>query len=258
MSAVRELVRELGCELQGEPGLAGAAGAGDRDEPLAAQQVCDVALLGRAPDEGMCGFGQRRPVEAAQRRERAVAELIDPLRPRQVLEPMLAEVDDIVVSREQVARRLGEQHLAAVARGRDPRRAMHVHADVARLRQQRLAGMDADPSAERMRGERGLRRSCGGDRIGRAREGDEERVALGVDLDAVVRLPGSPERCPMQSELGCVRRRSDLVQQRRRAFDVGEEERNGAGWPFWHGNRIAVQACCRKRPGSARRLASAS
>ena len=33
--AVRELVRELGRQLQGEPGLAGAAGARDRDEPLA-------------------------------------------------------------------------------------------------------------------------------------------------------------------------------------------------------------------------------
>ena len=62
----------------------------------------------------------------------------------------------------------------------------------------------------------------------------------------------------MQSELGGVRRRADLVEQRRRAFDVGEEERDGAGWPFWHGNRIAVQACSRKRPARAGRLASAS
>ena len=62
----------------------------------------------------------------------------------------------------------------------------------------------------------------------------------------------------MQSELGCVRRRSNLVQQRRRAFDVGEEERDGACWPFWHGNRIAVRACSRKRLARAGRLASAS
>ena len=98
VSAVRELVRELGGELQGEAGLAGAAGAGDRDEPLPAQQIRDVALLGRTPDERVRGFGQRRPVQAAQRRERVVAELVDPLRPRQVLEPMLAEIDDVVVS----------------------------------------------------------------------------------------------------------------------------------------------------------------
>ena len=94
--------------------------------------------------------------------------------------------------------------------------------------------------------------------VGRACEGDEERVALGVDLDAVVRLPRIAKRRPVQSELGCVRRRSDLVEQRRRAFDVGEEERDGACWPFWHGNRIAVQACSRKRPARAGRLASAS
>ena len=126
---------------------------------------------------------------------------------------------------------------------------MDVHADVAGLRQQRLAGVDAHPRPQSMRRERRLRGPRGGDRVRRAREGDEERVALGVDLDAVVRLPGSAERRAVQGELGCVRRRTDLVQQRGRAFDVGEEERDGAGWPLWHGNRIAMRACCRKRAG---------
>ena len=60
MRAVRELVRELGGELQGEAGLAGAAWAGDRDEPLAAQQIGDVALLGGTPDERVRGLRQRR------------------------------------------------------------------------------------------------------------------------------------------------------------------------------------------------------
>ena len=39
-----------------------------------------------------------------------------------------------------------------------------------------------------------LRVAGGGDRLSRAREGDEERVALSVDLDAVVLLPGAAKQ----------------------------------------------------------------
>src|SRR3954465_12091496 len=97
----------------------------------------------------------------------------------------------------------------------------------------------------------GKRSPCGCNGVRRASEGDEERVALGIDLDAVVRLPRAAERRPVQRELGCVGGRADLVEERRRAFHVGEEEGDGAGRTLWHGNRIAPQGSCRKpAPGT--------
>jgi hypothetical protein len=64
--------------------------------------------------------------------------------------------------------------------------------------------------------------------VTRAREGDEERVALGVDLDAAVSLERGAERAPVLAQrLGVSV--AELVEQLRRAFDVGEEEGDRAG-----------------------------
>ena len=68
------------------------------------------------------------------------------------------------------------------------------------------------------------------------REGDEERVALRVHLDAVVSREGLADHPPMLGEEigvgGPV-----LLEEPRRPFDVGEEERDRAGW----------QGCCAHR-----------
>jgi hypothetical protein len=71
---------------------------------------------------------------------------------------------------------------------------MHVHADVVVVADLRLAGVHAHPHAHLdrlgpgVRDERPLGGHRGRDCIGGAREGDEERVALGVDLDAAMLL----------------------------------------------------------------------
>ena len=74
-----------------------------------------------------------------------------------------------------------------MARAHDPRRPVDVRAHVPLVGDERLAGMDPDSDTDGAVGERVLSLSSRGDRIGRARERDEERVALSVDLDPAVR-----------------------------------------------------------------------
>jgi hypothetical protein len=76
-----------------------------------------------------------------------------------------------------------------------------------------------------MGGEPGL---GGGDRFDgtrHAREGDEEGVPLGVDLDAIELIPRLPQEAVMVIEHPAVGA-ADLVQQLGRAFDIGEHQRH--------------------------------
>ena len=104
---------------------------------------------------------------------------------------------------------------------------MDVDADVALLRHERLAGVDAHAHAHRPVRERALRRLGRRERVRRPREGDEERVALGVDLDARRGAERLAQHAPVLAEHVRVAV-AELVQQPRRALDVGEEERDGA------------------------------
>jgi hypothetical protein len=63
---------------------------------------------------------------------------------------------------------------------------VNVHPDVALVRPQRLAGVDADANSDRPSGEAALSAGGGGDRVARTGEGDEERISLRVDLGAAV------------------------------------------------------------------------
>jgi hypothetical protein len=75
---------------------------------------------------------------------------------------------------------------------------------------------------ERALGLRGRRR-C----VHRARESDEERVALRIDLDAAVAGEGSAQDAAMlRQHLGIVL--AELVQQPGRPLDIREEEGDGA------------------------------
>src|SRR4029453_13125728 len=62
-------------------------------------------------------------------------------------------------------------------------------------------------------------------------EREEERVALVVDLAAVLLLDGPAQDSMMLSQDGGMRL-AQLLQKPGRAFDVGEEERDCAGWQF--------------------------
>jgi hypothetical protein len=151
---------------------------------------------------------------------------------------VLAEVAQVEVVRDEVASRLREQHLASVRGAHDPGRTVDVHADVALVRHLRLARVQSHPHAHPTICERALRLLCSRGPIVRALERNEERVALRVDLDAVV----APERLPQQPTM--VRQDVDvavteLLEESRRALDVGEEQRDGSGRQLAHADRIS-------------------
>ena len=75
---------------------------------------------------------------------------------------------------------------------------------------------------------RDLRVLRGGDRGRSVGEGDEERVALCVDLDATVADERVAKHATVLGQHLGVALGSELVQQLGRALDVGEEERDGA------------------------------
>ncbi len=73
-----------------------------------------------------------------------------------------------------------------MAGAHDPRRPVHVDADVSLLCHGGLPGVDTDPDTHWALGERGLGIGSGGNGVARARERYEERVALRVHLAAAV------------------------------------------------------------------------
>ena len=114
--AVGQVLGQLGRGLERQTRLPGAAGPGERQQPdaLVAQQADDLLQLARAAEERRRRHGQVRLPQALQRREALLAELEHALRRRQVLQPVLAEVADVLVP-DEVTRRLRQQHLAAVS-----------------------------------------------------------------------------------------------------------------------------------------------
>ena len=124
---------------------------------------------------------------------------------------------------------------------------MDVHADVALLGHERLAGVDAHPDPDRPGPECPLRLGRGGDGVGRPRERDEERVALGVHLDPVVSPEGLADHAPMLfEEIGVGR--PVLLKETSRPFDVGEEKRDRAGWQGWCAHRAIISHRRAERP----------
>jgi hypothetical protein len=139
-------------------------------------------------------------MKRAQRRKRGLdalgGDLEDALRTGQVLERMLAEIDQRHAGRHvvghQVVGRPRDEDLAAMAGLRDARRPVHVDADQAGVRHHRLAGVDAhahqDPHA--VRPGLGAERLLAGDRCRQRRTGGAERevqpVAGRAQLDALV------------------------------------------------------------------------
>src|SRR6266480_2099852 len=95
---------------------------------------------------------------------------------------------------EQVARGLRKKYLAAVSRAGDPRCSMDIHPHISGLGRLRLARVKPHPDADRTRRERLLRLLRRGDRLSRARKGNEKGVALCIDLDTAVCLDSVSNR----------------------------------------------------------------
>ena len=155
----------------------------------------------------------------------------------EVLEPVLTKIPERDVGRQFVGDQLAcgarNQHLPTLAGRADPRRAMHVQADVVIQPDLRLAGVHADAHAHldalgpTLGRRRALRAHGGGDRVARSPEGDEEPVTLGMDLAPVVLLERRAQQALMLGQhLGVAT--AQPRQQSRRTLDVTEQERDGA------------------------------
>jgi len=234
MHAVRVALDPAGGSLEREPRLARAARP-DESEQVAAgilEQPVDLVELSRPSHEGRSWRGQvlHSRLERLQKREVARQpvdlELVDALRRAQVFEAVRAEVADTGV--DERVRRLGEEHLPSMADGGDARALVHVDPDVSLLRQPRLTRVQPHAHPDRALRERALAVLGGGDGIGRAAEGDEERVTLRVHLDAVVVGKRRAKTTPVL-EQGLPVVVAELVQQLRRALDVREQQRHHAG-----------------------------
>jgi hypothetical protein len=111
---------------------------------------------------------------------------------------------------------------------------VHAESDVPLLADRGLACVHAHPHTNLavlgpvVLGERALRRGGGGNRRFCAGKGDEERVALGVDLLSPGLVHCPPEDVPVLGQ-GVRVALAEHLEQARRALDVREEEGDGSG-----------------------------
>ena len=155
--AAGQVVEQPPRDRQREARLAHAARADERHEarPVRKQRV-QAVQVDVAPDERREFLGQvRRPRRGrAQRREvRRTATVVDdveqPLRAREVLQPVLPEVLDLRVVAQQRAGRSGDEHLPAGRGGADARGAVDLDRHVAELVPLDVPRVRAHPHAQR-------------------------------------------------------------------------------------------------------------
>src|SRR5258705_8451422 len=116
---------------------------------------------------------------------------------------------------------------------------MDVHAHVDACGQLGLARMDADAelhvgvSGPRLRGDGPLDSDRCLDGVARGPEDREERVTLGADLGATTAAGDSDELVVPREQRAVLG--PELLDEPRRALDVGEHEGGGPGRQFSHG-----------------------
>ena len=224
--------------LDGEPGLAAAAGADEGDEAALVEQVADLGHRLHAADEG--GDRLRQVVgvlaDRLQRGELPLEafglDLEEADRFGDVAQLVEAQVDelDAVGERARARHRLRQHDLATVGRGHDPGAAVGRRSEVVAVPgHDGYAAVQPDPDAERLHAARGyldqrpLRGDRGRDGIGRDVEARKEPVAGELDHGAAVRGDGLPEDAVVEVH----RRRHGvgvLLPLPRAGFDVGEHE----------------------------------
>jgi hypothetical protein len=241
--SVLEAVGRRRGQLERQAGLAGAARAGERQQPRRREQPTRFGKLSLAPDEArqlgrqVVGPAIEGPDRWKVGRQAVDDELADPLGP-EVLQPVLAEAPNRhpvrQLVRDERRRGLGNEDLAAMTGGPDPRRPMDVRADVLAVRvEPAVAGVDSHSDAHRRIVRPGLGGEChlGGSRRGdglrRPAEDGEEGVAFRLLFVAV----GLRDRCPDQLPMAGQDRGPAIVAQvlgePRGSFDVREQERHG-------------------------------
>ena len=140
-----------------------------------------------------------------------------------------------------------EDDLAAVRERAYTRAAVHVDADVALPGDGRRTRVQSHADRDRPALELMLSRACGVSGAGSGRKGDEEGVALCVDLDAAVRRERFPQHSSVLPERFRVGIWPERVEQARRALDVREEEGHGACGEIPAHGRVITPAATRGR-----------
>ena len=169
---------------------------------------------------------------------------------------MLAKVLERRVPREGVtdqrSRRLGQEDLATVAGRHDARGPMDIHADIDVVGQLRFACVDADPDlyvgavGPRLGGDRALDANRGPDGVAGSPEHGEERVALRPDLGAAT-IAGLTNELVMPREHRSVVG-PELLDELRRALDIGEHEGGGSGRQRCHRSEFRPRPRNDKQP----------
>jgi hypothetical protein len=111
-----------------------------------------------------------------------------------------------------------------MACGGDARCTVHITSHIPLLGQKRRPRVYADPHLDRAGGEHLGDLPGGRNRSRRGREAEEERVPLRIDLDAVVAGAGRSDQATMLGQCFRIPLGAELVEQPRRALNVGEEE----------------------------------
>ena len=249
--------------MEHQAGLAGAADADQRHESVPVKQPANLGHFPLAAHErGHLGrkVGRREP--RAQwgkfRREARRGQLEQALWLVEVLETMLAQVHERMGGRvveKQVVGGLGNEDLAAMPHGADPGRPVDADADVAVARGRRLGGMDGHPDPDRrslrpaLLRQRPLGIDGRADRIARPLERHEERVALRVDLVAVVDADRRADQLLVETEQLAVAIGPDRAQDAGRALDVGEQEGDRAAGSIVH-DAVRIRASIAPDGGS--------
>ena len=169
-------------------------------------------------------------MQRLQRRKGLRAELKQPLGSAQVLQPVQTEITHL--NARECDRRLRQQYLPAVTGRHDPRRLVHIQADVLRRRSHRLTRMHPHPHPYLAPlpplgpRKRLLALSCRRNPLLRTRERYEERIALLVDLITVMLFEYLPQKPPVQVERLPIPLRTQPLQQQRRALHIREQQRH--------------------------------
>ena len=285
--AVRKVVRDARGELERQSRLARPARARQGQQPSRPKEGRRLGQLGVATDEGrqlgrqVVGMGVGRP-RRGELGGQPVDDHLDQVDRRQeVLEAEGTQIPqrDVgrQVRREQPACRIGHEDLAAVGHRRDARRLVDVDADHAATAGRRsdalgFAGVEPHPDPDvdaigpGLAVERALTGDGGGQGGGRPPERDEERIALGALLDPAVRLPRRAQEHPVALEDLAVALGPERLLELRRAFDIAEQEGDGAarrGLGLGHPCVVVRQwwvasVSSRSRDASPRRIARAT
>jgi hypothetical protein len=185
---------------------------------------------------------QRRKARRQARRD----ELIDLLRPGQILEPVLAEIEQARLRRQLAVSHVGrgrrDQDLAAIRDPEKPRTAVHALAEVVVVARLGRTGMDrhADLDAADVREILAAERLLGGqgrrDGIGRRDESGVERVAGGAE-----HVPARPQQRLAHEVVvaghGDAHGFGPRLPALGRALDVGDQESENAARQRLPGSR---------------------